>query len=74
MNALILMAALAGGQCESGTCAVELTVEAMVVAPLHHEAKRSPVRKLVRRVRGHRPVRTWWLGHPVRRLFIRRCR
>ena len=83
MNALILVAALAGGQYESGVCSVN--VEATVVANEPTLAKRHPVtvrriaplRRLRHVIRDHKPLRTFLRSRPLLRLgrrVLRPCR
>ncbi len=78
MNTLILLAALAGGQCADGSC--EVTVQAIVVAAEPTLAKRPEIssRLVTPRMWGHRvihprqAIRTWLSSRPLRRLFCRR--
>ena len=88
MNSLILMAAMSAGQCAGGQCAVEVSVEAVVVdcsgacdhdhsagAACHAGGRFRPVANLVRAVRERQPVRSFFRDRrPLRRLFGRRCR
>ena len=82
MNALILVAALAGGHCEGGVCQVSVTaiVAKPALAHRHDVAGRqiAPVRRTWHVIRNHKPLRTWIGSKPLRRLgrrlLSRRCR
>ncbi len=87
MNVLVIMAALAAGQCDATGCSVEVTVHAVVVAerhvaPLRNTVRffrdRQPVRNAARAVLKVQPVRRLVRARPVRTFFhrwrvLRRC-
>ncbi len=75
MNVLVIMAALAAGQCDATGCSVEVTVEVLVVAPLRNTVRffrdRQPVRNTARAVLKVQPVRRLIRARPVRTFFHR---
>lgn len=79
MNALMIVAALAAGQCDPAvnTCTIEVRVEALVVAKPTPATRCepaccrrvAPVRNTVKAVLKVQPVRRMLKGQPVRRLL-----
>ena len=72
MNALMMMAALAAGQCDAAGCSVEVTVQALVVAEPTPARRIAPVRNTAKWFRHHQPVRRLIRSRPVLTFLQRR--